>query len=164
MSSRRRFLLTGLHPVPRYGLTVPRMELETSTPPGPAPVPWVAVEACTLPTAEQPLRVAEFDDLFTHALRVVECPHATAEQARLVLRGDEALAGRVQQLADAETACCSFFTFALTPLDGDESGTSCSHWTSRCRPTTRTSWPRSSSGPSGSSGRRHEPPPPRGRR
>ena len=122
MSSRRRFLLTGLHPVPRYGLTVPRMELETSTPPGPAPVPWVAVEACTLPTAEQPLRVAEFDDLFTHALRVVEYPHATAEQARLVLRGDEALAGRVQQLADAETACCSFFTFALTPLDGDESG------------------------------------------
>jgi transglutaminase-like putative cysteine protease len=98
------------------------MELETSTPPGPARASWVAVEACTLPTAEQPLRVAEFDDLFAHALRAVEYPHATAEQARLVLRGDEALAGRVQRLADAETACCSFFTFSLTPLDGDESG------------------------------------------
>ena len=30
--------------------------------PGPAPADWVPVEACTLPTAEQPLRVAEFDD------------------------------------------------------------------------------------------------------
>jgi hypothetical protein len=98
------------------------MELETSNQPGTAPASWVPVDSCTLPTAEQPLRVAEFDDLFAHALRVVEYPHATAEQARLVLRGDESLTGRVQRLADAETACCSFFTFALTPLDVDEEG------------------------------------------
>lgn len=31
---------------------------------------WVS-QACALPAREQPLRVAEFDDLFTTALRVV---------------------------------------------------------------------------------------------
>ena len=30
-------------------------------------LPWVAPDACTLPTAERPLRVAEFDDLFANA-------------------------------------------------------------------------------------------------
>jgi len=30
---------------------------------------WVAVDACTLPTEEQPLRVAEFDALLAGALR-----------------------------------------------------------------------------------------------
>jgi hypothetical protein len=38
----------------------------------------------------------------------------------MVLAGDEGLAARVQQLADAEAACCSFFTFTLTPLDAGE--------------------------------------------
>ena len=32
---------------------------------------WVP-EACTLPTVEQPLRVAEFDELFATAVRPVE--------------------------------------------------------------------------------------------
>ena len=83
--------------------------------PGPAPADWVAVDACTLPTADQPLRVAEFDDLFATALRAIERPD-TAVRARLLLVGGEDLADRVQRLADAETACCSFFTFTLTPL------------------------------------------------
>jgi hypothetical protein len=33
------------------------------------------------------------------------------------LSGDDGLATRVQRLADAETACCSFFTFTVTSLD-----------------------------------------------
>ena len=42
---------------------------------------WVAPEACTLPTAQQPLRVAEFDDLFANSVTWVDRPDAT----RLVL-------------------------------------------------------------------------------
>ena len=51
------------------------------------PLDW-APEACSLPTAERPLRVAEFDELFTAVLRfdrpqpsslgpsaTEECPH-----------------------------------------------------------------------------------------
>ena len=87
--------------------------------PGPAPADWVAVDTCTLPTADQPLRVAEFDDLFATALRAIERPDA-AVRARLVLAGGDDLAERVQRLADAETACCSFVTFTLTPLATDK--------------------------------------------
>ena len=79
--------------------------------------PWVPVDACTLPTAEQPLRVAEWDTLFAESSRAVERHGAT--RARILLSGNESLAARVQQLADAETACCSFFTFTVTPLDDD---------------------------------------------
>jgi hypothetical protein len=39
-----------------------------------------------------------------------------------VLGGDADLPDRVQRLADAETACCSFFTFTLTPLTPDPTG------------------------------------------
>ena len=76
--------------------------------------PWVPVDACTLPTPDQPLRVAEWDDLFATSLRTVE---RGPTRARLVLAGNGGLAARVQRLADAETACCSFFTFTVTPLD-----------------------------------------------
>jgi hypothetical protein len=89
--------------------------------PVPASADWVAVDACTLPTADQPLRVAEFDDLFATALRAIEPPDASG-RARLVLAGGDDLAERVQRLADAETVCCSFFTFTLTPLATDEVG------------------------------------------
>lgn len=93
----------------------------TTASPGAAPADWVPVETCTLPTAEQPLRVAEFDTLFAASLRAVEHPAAAATRARLLLAGDADLPGRVQRLADAETACCSFFTFTLTPLAVDSS-------------------------------------------
>ena len=86
--------------------------------PGPALADWVPVDACTLPTADQPLRVAEFDDLFASALRAIEHPDDSS-RARLMLAGGEDLAGRLQRLADAESACCSFFTFTLTALTGD---------------------------------------------
>jgi len=91
----------------------------TTARPGPAPADWVAVEACTLPTAAQPLRVGEFDTLFAASLRVVEHPAGAATRARLVLAGDADLPGRVHRLADAEAACCSFFTFTLAPLVAD---------------------------------------------
>jgi hypothetical protein len=87
-----------------------------------APTDWVPADSCTLPTAERPLRVAEFDALFAASLRAVEHPHPAATRARLVLAGDAGLAERVQRLADAETSCCSFFTFTLTPLDADGAG------------------------------------------
>ena len=88
--------------------------------PGAAPADWVPVEACTLPTAAQPLRVAEFDALFTASLRTVEHTDPAATRARLVLAGDTDLPSRVERLASAETACCSFFTFTLTPLAADQ--------------------------------------------
>jgi hypothetical protein len=78
--------------------------------------PWPPVDACTLPTADQPLRLAEWDDLFVTSLRTVE---RGPTRARLVLAGDDGLAARVRRLADAETACCSFFTFTVTPRDDD---------------------------------------------
>ena len=83
---------------------------------------WVPVDACTLPTADRPLRVAEFDELFATALRAVQRPAAGAPRARLVLVGDATLPGRVRRLADAETSCCSFFTFTVTDLGPEASG------------------------------------------
>jgi hypothetical protein len=109
-----------LHSVPRYGLTVYGMNLPTFAPhPGPAPADWVPVDACTLPSANQPLRLAEFDDLFPTALRAIE-RRVDSGRARLMLAGGDDLADRVQRLTDAETACCSFFTFTLTPLSRSE--------------------------------------------
>lgn len=73
-------------------------------------------DACTLPTAEQPVRLAEFDELFATFVREVEQPDAT--HARLRMTGPEGLAARVRDLAARETECCSFFTFTTT-VDGD---------------------------------------------
>ena len=71
-------------------------------------------EACTLPTAERPLRLAEFDDLFATAVRRVDPISAT--HARLHLTGPAGLAARVRDLAARETECCSFFAFTTTPV------------------------------------------------
>ena len=87
-----------------------------------APVTDWVPEACTLPTIEQPLRMAEFDTLFAASLRAVE--RSSARHARLVLAGDETLAARVKHLAAAETSCCSFFSFTLTPLTHDRADAS----------------------------------------
>ena len=77
---------------------------------------WVP-ESCTLPTVEQPLRVAEFDDLFT---AVTGPPRRVApSRLEIVLAADAAASAR--DLVARETACCSFFTFTLTPCaDGVE--------------------------------------------
>ena len=82
------------------------------TSPGPAWVP----EACTLPTAEQPLRIAAFDQLFSGVVRGAERTAPT--RLHLDLRPDPQVAGRVAELAAAEASCCSFFTFTLTVTDG----------------------------------------------
>lgn len=87
---------------------------------------WAGVDACTLPTTERPLRLAVFEGLFASSLRSIERVEVT--HARLLLQADPNLAGRdvtelatrVQALADAESACCSFFTFTVTALDGIE--------------------------------------------
>lgn len=76
---------------------------------------WVDVEACTLPTAERPLRLAEFDDLFSTSLRSIDRTGDT--RARLLLGGDAGLAERTQRLADAESGCCTFFSFGVTSLE-----------------------------------------------
>ena len=70
---------------------------------------WAGTDACSLPTADRPQRVAAFDGLFVDALRGVERRGST--RARLLL--DVAAEGRARGLADAESTCCSFFTFEV---------------------------------------------------
>lgn len=67
--------------------------------------------ACTLPTAERPLRLAEFDELFAAAVRGVDRPGPT--RLSLTLADAPGRAERVRDLTDRESACCSFFTFEL---------------------------------------------------
>ena len=76
---------------------------------------WVAPQACTLPTTEQPLRVAEFDTLFAHLVAV---DRVDATRARLVLaagprRKADDFTAAVRDLTERESACCSFFTFVV---------------------------------------------------
>ncbi|WP_433180517.1 hypothetical protein [Actinoallomurus sp. CA-150999] len=77
---------------------------------------WVP-QACTLPTAERPLRVAEFDELFAEAVTGLEEVEPT--RIRMRLRPEKSVAARTAELAVRETACCSFFTFTLTATGGD---------------------------------------------
>ncbi|MEH1125266.1 hypothetical protein [Micromonospora sp. CPCC 206061] len=72
-------------------------------------------DACTLPAAEQPLRLAEFDDLFATSVRRVD-PVSTT-QAPLHLTGPAGLTDRVRDLAARETSCRSFVTFTTTPQE-----------------------------------------------
>jgi hypothetical protein len=73
---------------------------------------FMVPDACTLPTAARPLRLAKFDDLFATALRRTEPVSAT--RARLHLTGAAGLSARVRDLAARETECCSFFRFTTT--------------------------------------------------
>ena len=70
---------------------------------------WVP-QACTLPSAEQPLRVAEFDGLFATGLLGLE------RTAPTVLRLSLAAASEVvaRKLTARESSCCSFFGFTFT--------------------------------------------------
>jgi hypothetical protein len=77
---------------------------------------WVP-DACTLPSARRPIRLAEFDVLFRTAVRQVERVHHT--RLRLTLAGSAGLAATVRDLAERESRCCSFFTFeVLSPEPG----------------------------------------------
>jgi hypothetical protein len=71
---------------------------------------WVP-EACTLPTVERPLRVAEFDDLF----EAVVGPPRRPAPGRLEIVLAEGAATAARDLIAREAACCSFFTFTLHP-------------------------------------------------
>jgi hypothetical protein len=81
-----------------------------------APLGWVP-QACTLPTADQPLRQAEFDALFATALRAFDRPDPT--RLRLTLSGGPDLAAGVRDLTVRESECCSFFGFEVTSRDDD---------------------------------------------
>ena len=72
------------------------------------------LDACSLPTADRPLRLAEFDDLFRDAVRSVERSDRTV---RLRLAGGRGLTQRVRDLTSRESQCCSFFAFTLDGTD-----------------------------------------------
>ena len=69
-----------------------------------------APAACTLPTAERPLRVAEFGRLFTGGLRAQT--RVSATRLRWVL--DPAAEAEARDLTARESQCCSFFVFDVT--------------------------------------------------
>lgn len=71
-------------------------------------------DACTLRRAERRGRLAEFDELFATAVRQAEF---TGDTVRLRLTGDAGLEDRVRDLAARETACCSYFSFAIDGTD-----------------------------------------------
>jgi hypothetical protein len=73
-------------------------------------------ESCTLPSAERPVRAAEFADLLAGATRGARRPEPTRLQ--LDLAPGRETAARAAGLAAAETECCSFFTFTLTAAGG----------------------------------------------
>jgi hypothetical protein len=73
-----------------------------------------APEACTLPTAERPLRVAEFDELFASVLT-----SKRPEPAGLDLLLPRAAERTARDLARRESECCSFFTFEFKSVGDD---------------------------------------------
>jgi hypothetical protein len=66
-------------------------------------------ESCTLPAADLPGRLAEFDAAFAAGLRHAEVISPT--HARLVFTADQARAEALAGLLSRESECCSFFTF-----------------------------------------------------
>ncbi|WP_280219941.1 hypothetical protein [Nocardia neocaledoniensis] len=75
----------------------------------PAQDDW-APSACTLPTVEQPIRVAEFDQFFTTSVRSTRRP----DPRRLEVVVDPGAEAMARELAGRESSCCSFFTFDFT--------------------------------------------------
>jgi hypothetical protein len=73
-------------------------------------------DSCTLPAADLPGRLAEFDAAFAAGLRHAEVISPT--HARLVFTADRAQARALAGLLDRESQCCSFFTFGQR-ADGD---------------------------------------------
>jgi hypothetical protein len=77
-------------------------------------IDW-APSACTLPTAERPLRRAEFDQLFADHLRAADRVDANTLDL-LLTAGSRATA---TDLTARENECCSFFTFTFTEAPDD---------------------------------------------
>ncbi|MCG8927376.1 co-chaperone YbbN [Lentzea sp. CC55] len=78
---------------------------------------WVDARACTLPTDDQPMRLAEFEALFASSLREVR--REESGWLRLRLGGGADVEAGARDLARRESDCCSFFDFAVG-RDGDE--------------------------------------------
>ncbi|WP_422736210.1 hypothetical protein ACN263_21805 [Micromonospora sp. WMMD729] len=74
-------------------------------------------DACTLPTAERPLRLAEFDRFFTAAVRGID--RLSAQHLRLRLDGAAQTEEMARDLTARESSCCSFFTFGFSRPDPD---------------------------------------------
>lgn len=74
-------------------------------------------EACTLPTMEQPLRLAEITELLSTAVLTVD--RVNPVRLRLGLQRNSAVAARTADLVVRESACCSFFTFTLVVTRGE---------------------------------------------
>ncbi|MBQ1026817.1 hypothetical protein [Micromonospora sp. C95] len=72
---------------------------------------WVS-DACTLPTAERPLRLAEFDKFFLDAVRGAD--RLSAQHLRLRLAGGVQVEETARDLAARESLCCSFFAFDIS--------------------------------------------------
>lgn len=70
--------------------------------------------ACTLPSVKRPLRLAEFDELFSQALNAQT--RVSPQLLRWSLKPNAEAS--VRDLTARETQCCSFFTFTFTS-DGD---------------------------------------------
>ena len=69
------------------------------------------VDFCTLPTAAQPMRLLQFDELFrrqAHPPRWIG-PH----QVEFTFADTEGLYAEVSDLVARESECCSFFDFVL---------------------------------------------------
>jgi hypothetical protein len=73
---------------------------------------WVP-DACTLPTAERPLRLAEFDQFFRDAVQGAD--RLSPQHLRLHLHAAEQVEERARDLTVRESSCCSFFTFDIAP-------------------------------------------------
>lgn len=73
-------------------------------------------DACTLPTTEQPLRVAELNRLLATAGRTAE--RISPERLRVDLPPSPEVAAETASLILRESQCCSFFTFTLTATAG----------------------------------------------
>jgi hypothetical protein len=74
------------------------------------------VPACTLPTAERPLRVAEFTALFAGLTGV---DRRGPGSLRLRMADRPGLAAEAADLTARESECCSFFAFGLARAVGD---------------------------------------------
>lgn len=72
-------------------------------------------DACTLPTMQQPIRIAEFDRFFADAVRHIRRP--APARLDLVLTAEAEPTAR--DLAERESSCCSLFTFDVDTADGE---------------------------------------------
>ncbi|MFE9204863.1 hypothetical protein [Micromonospora sp. NPDC007230] len=77
---------------------------------------WVP-DACTLPTAERPLRLAEFDQFFRDAARSAD--RLSAQHLRLQLDGADQVEQTARDLTARESSCCTFFTFDIARPDSN---------------------------------------------